>query len=71
MSERVLVGRVGRPHGLDGSFVVEDASEDRSLFARGAKHLVKWDGSKITILEEAFEHWISKKGNRSCVNSTA
>ena len=24
------VGRVGRPHGLDGSFVVEDASEDPS-----------------------------------------
>ena len=33
MSERVLVGRVGKPHGLDGSFVVEDASEEPARFA--------------------------------------
>jgi 16S rRNA processing protein RimM len=31
------VGRVGRPHGLDGSFVVEDASEDPERFAEGAR----------------------------------
>ena len=31
----MTVGRVGRPHGLDGSFVVERASEDaRALRAR-------------------------------------
>jgi 16S rRNA processing protein RimM len=29
----VKVGRVGRPHGLDGSFVVEDASEESARFA--------------------------------------
>ena len=40
MSERVLVGRVGKPHGLDGSFVVEDASEDERWFAVGARLLV-------------------------------
>ena len=40
MSERVAVGRVGRPHGLDGSFVVEDASEDDRWFAVGARVLV-------------------------------
>ena len=34
------MGRVGRPHGLDGSFVVEDASEDPARFERGAKLLV-------------------------------
>jgi 16S rRNA processing protein RimM len=34
--ERVTVGRVGRPHGLDGSFVVEDASEDERWFAVGS-----------------------------------
>ena len=28
-SDVVLVGRVGRPHGVDGAFVVEQASEDR------------------------------------------
>jgi 16S rRNA processing protein RimM len=32
----VAVGRVGRAHGLDGSFVVEDASEDPERFAPGA-----------------------------------
>ena len=31
-----MVGRVGRPHGLDGSFVVEDASEAPERFAVGA-----------------------------------
>jgi 16S rRNA processing protein RimM len=30
------VGRVGRPHGLDGSFVVEGASENEALFEAGA-----------------------------------
>jgi 16S rRNA processing protein RimM len=38
--ELVTVGRVGRPHGLDGSFVVEDASENRALFEPGARLLV-------------------------------
>jgi putative phosphoesterase len=32
----VRVGRVGRPHGLDGSFVVENASEEKERFAVGA-----------------------------------
>ncbi len=35
-SEFVLVGRVGRPHGLDGGFFVEDASERADVFADGA-----------------------------------
>src|SRR5439155_22058241 len=34
--EFVNVGRVGRPHGLDGSFVVERPSEDESHFRVGA-----------------------------------
>jgi 16S rRNA processing protein RimM len=34
--EFVAVGRVGRPHGLDGSFVVEHPSENESLFEPGA-----------------------------------
>ena len=37
MSELVPVGRVGRPHGLDGSFVVEEASEDPERFTQGAE----------------------------------
>ena len=30
------VGRVGRPHGLDGAFVVEQGSDDASRYAVGA-----------------------------------
>ncbi len=36
----VLVGRVGRPHGVDGAFVVEDPSEEPNRFAIGAELLV-------------------------------
>jgi 16S rRNA processing protein RimM len=35
-AELVTVGRVGRPHGLDGSFVVERASENEQIFAPGS-----------------------------------
>ena len=38
-TEFVTVGRVGRPHGLDGSFVVEGASDDPDRFAVGARIL--------------------------------
>jgi 16S rRNA processing protein RimM len=37
VQDLVPVGRVGRPHGLDGSFVVEGASEDPDRFAVGAR----------------------------------
>jgi 16S rRNA processing protein RimM len=43
----VEVGRVGRPHGLDGSFVVEDASEDVERFSAGAR--VFLDGEPATV----------------------
>ena len=33
----VAVGRVGRPHGLDGSFFVEQPSEDPARLAVGAR----------------------------------
>ena len=36
---RVSIGRVGRPHGLDGSFVVEQASEDARWWKLGARFL--------------------------------
>jgi 16S rRNA processing protein RimM len=35
-SELVSVGRVGKPHGLDGGFFVEGASEREEVFAEGA-----------------------------------
>ncbi len=39
MPELVPVGRVGRPHGLDGAFFVEDPSDDRRWFKAGARLL--------------------------------
>ena len=36
----VVVGNVGRPHGVDGAFVVEHASEDPDRFAVGQELLV-------------------------------
>ena len=45
----VTVGRVGKPHGLQGAFVVEHGSEDPDRFAVGAALLV--DGSHAKILE--------------------
>ena len=46
--DAVVVGRVGKSHGLDGSFVVEHASETRELFAVGAKLLV--EGEEATVV---------------------
>ena len=46
--ELVVVGRVGRPHGIDGSFFVEGGSESAERFALGATVLV--DGSPAEII---------------------
>ena len=43
----VVVGRVGRPHGIDGSFFVEGGSDSPERFARGATLLV--DGVPVEI----------------------
>ena len=48
MAKRVAVGRVGRPHGLDGSFFVEDASDDPARFAAGQSLWV--GGEKLRIV---------------------
>ena len=45
----VRVGRVGGPHGLDGAFVVEEASEDPSRFEIGAEFLVD-DEPAVVVL---------------------
>jgi 16S rRNA processing protein RimM len=44
----VPVGRVGRPHGLDGSFAVEEASENESLFEPGAELYVAGEPATVT-----------------------
>jgi 16S rRNA processing protein RimM len=44
----VRVGRVGRPHGLDGAFVVEEASEDARRFEVGSTLQV--DGERAVVV---------------------
>ena len=46
--EVVRIGRVGRPHGVDGAFVVEDASEDPTRFEVGAELLVDGTLAHVT-----------------------
>ncbi len=46
-AELVPVGRVGRPHGLDGSFVVERPSVNERLFEPGATLYA--DGAPVTV----------------------
>jgi 16S rRNA processing protein RimM len=46
--ELVRVGRVGRPHGVDGAFVVEDASDDPRRFEVGATLTVA--GETVTVV---------------------
>ncbi|HLX33568.1 MAG TPA: ribosome maturation factor RimM [Gaiellaceae bacterium] len=47
-SELVSVGRVGKPHGLDGSFFVEGPSERKDVFAVGATLVV--EGGPATVV---------------------
>ena len=47
-SDLVPVGRVGRPHGLDGSFFVEGPSDRDDAFAAGATLYV--DGEPVTVV---------------------
>ena len=49
MSDRVVVGRVGKRHGLAGAFVVEDASEDPQRFAVGAQLYA--GGAAVQVVE--------------------
>jgi 16S rRNA processing protein RimM len=51
--ELVVVGRVGKPHGVDGSFFVEGASDVPERFAKGASLLV--DETPVEIV-------VSKRG---------
>jgi 16S rRNA processing protein RimM len=49
VTDLVPIGRVGRPHGRDGAFVVEDASEAPERLAVGAELLL--DGEPARVVE--------------------
>src|SRR5882672_6742891 len=48
MTERVVIGRVGKPHGLDGSFYVEGPSQDERWWKVGARFLAA--GSEVEVV---------------------
>jgi 16S rRNA processing protein RimM len=45
----VVVGRVGKPHGVDGSFFVEGASDVPERFAKGATLLVDGEPAEVDV----------------------
>jgi 16S rRNA processing protein RimM len=48
-ADRVVVGRVGRAHGLDGAFVVEDPSDDPRWFAVGARLIAGGTEAEVVL----------------------
>ena len=51
--ERVLVGRVLRPHGLRGAVLVENLSDNSRRYAPGAELLLRCDGSEAVPVQIA------------------
>jgi 16S rRNA processing protein RimM len=49
----VTIGRAGRPHGLDGSFVVEEASDAPERFAVGTVLLAEGSPAEIVASKRA------------------
>jgi 16S rRNA processing protein RimM len=48
-SDLVPVGRVGRPHGIDGAFFVEGPSDRPELYAKGAELYVGGSPAKVVV----------------------
>jgi 16S rRNA processing protein RimM len=53
VTDLVQVGRVGRPHGLDGAFVVEGPSDDPQRFAVGARLVVDGETAEVVDAKRA------------------
>jgi 16S rRNA processing protein RimM len=53
VSRRVAVGRVGRLHGLDGSFTVESGSADPERFVPGARLFVGGEAATVVARRTA------------------
>jgi 16S rRNA processing protein RimM len=47
LPDRVVVGRVGKPHGIQGAFVVEHASESPERYAVGSKLYAGGDEAEV------------------------
>ena len=55
-SDLVPIGRVGKPHGLDGSFFVEGPSDRPDAFARGAVVYVDGVAAKIVASKRGSQN---------------
>ena len=53
MAETVVVGRVGKSHGLDGSFFVDGASDVPERFAVGAELLADGEPARVVAAKQA------------------
>ena len=71
MTDFVDVGRVGRPHGLDGSFVVEQPSDDPDRFAPGAELLAGGEPAKVVTSKRAGQGRLVVKLDRRVERGTA
>jgi 16S rRNA processing protein RimM len=49
LPDRVAVGRVGKAHGIEGAFFIEEPSDDPARYAKGATLIV--DGVPAEIVE--------------------
>ena len=68
--EFVNVGRVGRPHGLDGSFVVERPSEDESHFRVGAVLYAGGDPAEVVAAKRVGGRRLAIKLDRRVARGT-
>ncbi len=57
----MAVGRVGRSHGVDGSFVVQHASENEALFEPGAELYVGGERSMWSGDQECLMRYYDKQ----------
>jgi 16S rRNA processing protein RimM len=48
-SDLVPVGRVGRPHGIDGAFFVEGSSDRSELYAKGSELYVGGTPARVIV----------------------
>jgi 16S rRNA processing protein RimM len=56
MADLVPVGRVGKPHGLDGSFFVEGPSEHEERYARGSELYVDGVAAKVVTSKHGSQN---------------
>lgn len=62
--DKVVVGRVGKSHGLDGSFVVEGASDEPERFKVGVELFVAGEPAKVVASKQARDRPVIRLDRR-------